>query len=67
MCRLIILYIIWESHPDRHEVQRMPATPAMGQPMGLLINLALGGGWPIDMTPNPSLLQVDYVKAFSKQ
>src|SRR5262249_1870267 len=27
---------------DRHEVQRMPATPAMGQPMGLLIGLALG-------------------------
>jgi beta-glucanase (GH16 family) len=52
---------------DRHEVQRMPAAPAMGQPMTLLINLALGSGWPIDKTPNPSVLQVDYVKAFSRR
>ena len=35
-------------------------------PEYLLVNLALGGGWPIDKTPNPSDMLVKYVKAYSK-
>jgi hypothetical protein len=30
------------------------------------VDLALGSGWPIDQTPNPSFLYVDYVRAYSK-
>lgn len=51
---------------DRHEVARMPAAPAMQSPMSILVDLALGSGWPIDKTPNPSLLEIDYVKAYKK-
>lgn len=52
---------------DRTEVKRMPAPPAASRPMGILLNLALGSGWPIDKTPDPSVLAVDYVKAFTKK
>jgi len=33
----------------------------------LLVNLALGSGWPIDKTPNPSYMYVDYVRAYAKR
>lgn len=49
---------------DRYEVARQPASKAMHLPMSILVNLALGSGWPIDKTLNPSILKVDYVKAF---
>jgi hypothetical protein len=32
----------------------------------LLLNLALGPGWPIDKTPNPSVMEVDYVPVYAK-
>jgi beta-glucanase (GH16 family) len=49
---------------DRHEVARMPASPATKLPLSVLVDLALGAGWPVKQTPDPSILQVDYVKAF---
>jgi len=49
---------------DRHEVARMPASPATKLPLSVLLDLALGAGWPVKQTPDPSILQVDYVKAF---
>lgn len=49
---------------DRAPVFSAPTQPCWKVPMGILINLALGGGWPIDQTPNPSVLAVDYVKTF---
>ena len=52
---------------DRHEAVRFPADPAMHSPHGILLNLALGPGWPLDKTPNPSTLEVDYVKAFKRK
>ncbi len=51
---------------DRVEVARMSAPAAAHQPMSMLVDLALGSGWPIDKTPNPSILYVDYIKAFSR-
>jgi hypothetical protein len=33
--------------------------------MMVLVNLALGSGWPIDHTPNPSIMKVDYVHVFA--
>jgi beta-glucanase (GH16 family) len=51
---------------DRQEVARMKAAPAAHAPLAILVNLALGSGWPIDKTYNPSVLEVDYIKAFAK-
>ena len=50
---------------DRHEIGRTPTPPEHTKPLMMLVNLALGSGWPIDETPNPSDLLVDYVYAFA--
>lgn len=36
-------------------------------PLYLMIDLALGGGWPVGQTPDPSYLLVDYVRAYAKK
>lgn len=41
------------------------ATPKqLRQPMFILLNLGLGSGFPIDRTPSPSFMYVDYVRAW---
>jgi Glycosyl hydrolases family 16 len=50
---------------NRQQVWQTPTAQYFRQPMYILLDLALGGGWPIDRTPDPSVMQVDYVKAFS--
>lgn len=50
---------------DRREIGRSPTPPEHTKPLMMLVNLALGSGWPIDKTPNPSDLLVDYVYAFA--
>ena len=43
-------------------------TPEEGKvPLYLLVNLAMGGGWPIDRAVSPSYMYVDYVRAYAKQ
>lgn len=49
---------------DRKEVNRAPTPVEHTGPMFILLNLALGSGWPIDQTPNPSYMYVDYVRAY---
>jgi beta-glucanase (GH16 family) len=51
---------------DREEVGRSPTPPEHRHAMFILLNLAMGGGWPIDETPNPSFMWVDYVRAYQK-
>ena len=50
---------------DRVEVWRTPR-PEYQREMDFspLVNLALGPGWPIDRTPDPSVLLVDYVRVY---
>ncbi|WP_233206637.1 glycoside hydrolase family 16 protein [Caulobacter sp. FWC2] len=50
---------------DRRKTHSLPTPMELNRPLGLLVNLALGSGWPIDNTPNPSVLLVDYVKVFA--
>jgi beta-glucanase (GH16 family) len=50
---------------DRQEVWRQPTPLEARTPMYLLVNLALGSGWPITNTPNPSTMLVDYVRAYA--
>ena len=44
---------------DGVELRRCKTPEAAKVPLYLWVNLALGSGWPIDETPNPSFLQVD--------
>ncbi len=52
---------------DRVEVRRERSRPEFQQPKGILLNLALGPGWPIDKTPNPSRMIISYVKTFERR
>jgi len=50
---------------DRREIWRVAAPPELKDPMMVLVDLALGSGWPIDRTPNPSIMKVDYIHVFA--
>jgi beta-glucanase (GH16 family) len=49
---------------DRREVWSAKTMPEHQQPMYLLIDLAVGGGWPIGNMRSPSFMYVDYVRAW---
>lgn len=51
---------------DRREVWRTPTPKEHTKPLGILLNLALGSGWPIDETPNPSEMKVRRVSYFGE-
>lgn len=49
---------------DRKEVWRTPTPAEHTKPLGVLLNLALGSGYPIDETPNPSKMVVSKVSYY---
>jgi beta-glucanase (GH16 family) len=49
---------------DRTEVWRQPTPVEHKRPLTILLNLALGGGWPIDDVPSPTYMYIDYVRAY---
>jgi Glycosyl hydrolases family 16 len=51
---------------DGKPVWSQPTPPELDGPLYPLVNLALGSGWPIDQTPNPSTLLVDYVHVYGR-
>ncbi|SFA78788.1 Glycosyl hydrolases family 16 [Rhizobium sp. NFR07] len=50
---------------DRREVWSVPTPTEFQLPFTILVNLALGAGWPIVNTPNPSIMEVDYIRAWA--
>jgi hypothetical protein len=51
---------------DRKETWRAPAPESYRTCFYPLVNLALGSGWPITETPDPSYLWVDYVRVYRR-
>jgi len=51
---------------DGIQVWQAETPPEHNKPLMLLLNLALGPGWPIDKTPNPSVMEVDYVRVYAE-
>lgn len=49
---------------DRKEMGRLPTPKDHIGPLFILLNLALGSGWPIEDTPDPSYMYVDHVRAY---
>lgn len=49
---------------DRQEVWRTPAPGRRHGGLAVLVDLGLGGGWPIDETPDPSVMDVDYIRVY---
>ena len=52
---------------NRKQVWRTPTLPAYRQPMYMLVDLALGSGWPIDKTPDPSFMYVKSIAAYARR
>ena len=50
---------------DGKPVWRQATPPELAHPLYPLVNLALGSGFPIDHTPDPSVLTVKYVRVFA--
>jgi beta-glucanase (GH16 family) len=61
---VVVLQDVTGFYLDRRLVGVAKTPPELRRPMGVLLNLALGGGWPIDETNNPSIMQVDYVRVY---
>ena len=51
---------------DGKEVWQTPTPPELDSPMYPIVNLALGSGWPIDKTRNPSMLHVAHVYVYAR-
>jgi beta-glucanase (GH16 family) len=51
---------------DGKPVWSQPTPAELDGPLYPIVNLALGSGWPIDKTPNPSVLLVDYVHVYER-
>ena len=52
---------------DGVELRKEKTPEAAKVPMYLLVNNTLGPGWPLDKTPSPSVMLVDYVRAYAKK
>lgn len=51
---------------NRHEYWTTPTPPEYRQPMYILADLALGGGWPIAGLSSPQVMRIAYIKAYRK-
>jgi hypothetical protein len=47
--------------------EKQPTLPQDKVPLYMLVNLAMGSGWPIDKAVSPSYMYVDYVRAYAKK
>jgi beta-glucanase (GH16 family) len=52
---------------DRRAVAQLDTPKEHNKPLMILLNLGLGGGWPIDEVKDPSHMYVDYVRAYAKK
>jgi beta-glucanase (GH16 family) len=50
---------------DGLQIWKTPTPPEALEPLYLMVNLALGGGWPIDKTPDPSFLSVEHIRVYA--
>jgi beta-glucanase (GH16 family) len=50
---------------DGVEQWKTPTPPEAKEPLYVMVDLALGGGWPIDKTPSPSHLYIKYIRVYA--
>lgn len=51
---------------NRKLIWSTPTPPEYRQPMYMLVNLAIGGGWPYERLQSPQIMAVQYVRVFQK-
>jgi len=52
---------------DGIEIQKQKTPEEAKVPLYMLVDLAMGGGWPINKAVSPSHMYVDYVRAYAKR
>jgi hypothetical protein len=52
---------------DGVELWRQKTAPEFKVPLYIMVDLAMGGGWPIDKAVSPSYMYVDYVRAYARK
>jgi hypothetical protein len=52
---------------DGVELWRQKTPPEFKVPLYIMVDLAMGGGWPIDKAVSPSIMEVDYVRAYARK
>jgi len=52
---------------DGVELWRQKTPPEAKVPLYIMVDLAMGGGWPIDRAVSPSYMYVDYVRAYARK
>jgi hypothetical protein len=57
--------IVW--YFDGIELWRQKTPEAAKVPLYVLVDLAMGGGWPIDKAVSPSYMYVDYVRVYARK
>ncbi len=50
---------------DGDETWRVATPPEHRHGLMILVDLGLGSGWPIDKTPNPSFMDIAYIRAYA--
>jgi len=51
---------------NRKEVWSTPTPPEYTQPLYILVDLAIGGGWPYDKLTSPQRMEVEYIRAYQR-
>ena len=51
---------------DGVELRRETTPECAKVPLYIMADLALGPGWPLDKTPNPSYMYIDYIRAYAQ-
>jgi len=51
---------------DGVALRRQPTPEAGKVPLYVMVDLAMGPGWPLDKTPSPQYMYVDYVRVYAK-
>ena len=51
---------------DGVEVWKQPTPKEHDKPLMLLVNLALGSGYSVELTPNPSILEIEHIRAYAQ-
>jgi len=49
---------------NRQEIWSTPTPPEFRTPMYILVDLALGGGWPINQLQSPQVMDIQYIRAY---
>ena len=61
---VLILPEVIKVYFNRQEIWSIPTPPEFRTPMYILVDLALGGGWPTNHLQSPQAMDIQYIRAY---